>query len=266
MWRARVPSLLISVAGCLGIVGCGTAPIEGRTRIIDIPLASATSNVAFTLTTNARQSADCGESTQCSNSPEGDAAKRFNQQVQRVAEALQYGAQTLYPDLPERVPGLVDNRFDVHVVEGDAPGSTSSSDGRIALNAALDVSQSTDDWLAFVIAREMGHVIARHHEENWAASITTSVMMNILIPGSSLLKGLLSTGGSRVAANSNREVQAQEADVIARDLLKSAGYKLHDVAQSLRSVTALLDDGLWSANFRRSTENLVPSFSVSDSL
>jgi Zn-dependent protease with chaperone function len=58
-------------------------------------------------------------------------------------------------------------------VTGDEAGSASSANGRIALNAALGKLAPYDEWLAFVIARKMGHVIARHHEENSAASMAT---------------------------------------------------------------------------------------------
>lgn len=43
----------------------------------------------------------------------------FASQVQPVAEASQYGARDLYPDLAQRIPGLVNSGFDVHVVAGE---------------------------------------------------------------------------------------------------------------------------------------------------
>ena len=182
---------------------------------------------------------------------------RFNRQVQRVADALQTGVQRLYPDLAERVPGLVDSRFDVYIVDGNDPGSASSTNGRIALNASLGTWMPYDDWLAFVIAREMGHVIARHHDENSTASIATSVIMNIVIPGSGLLKSAMSFGGSGIAAASKRDVQALEADAIARSLLTASGFSLREVSLSLLVAPSLGDDGQWSASLRRSSDNLL---------
>lgn len=127
------------------------------------------------LTTGSRQHAACAEKSACAS--RGDAVAStltpFAAQVQRVAGVLQHGARGLYPDLALRIPGLADRGFDVYVAAGDEPGSVSSASGRIALNAALGVLQPYDDWLAFVIAREMGHVIARHHEENSSVSIAT---------------------------------------------------------------------------------------------
>ncbi len=207
------------------------------------------------MTTSSRQSVACEEAG-CATQADRAGAMRFAAQVQRVSGALQHGAGNLYPDLAQRVPGLVDGRFDVYVVENDEPGSASSANGRIALNAALGARVPYDDWLAFVIAREMGHVIARHHEENSAASIATSVILNLLIPGSSLLKAMISAGGSGIAAKSKREVQALEADAIALSLLKASGFRLHDVSLTLLVAPELPAEGSWSKGFRESSGNL----------
>lgn len=253
--RQRVLAVLACV--CMAACTAALAQDRARARVVDLPFASSHSDIAFSVTSGARQNVSCDENTICAASVERDAALRFALQVQRIAGSLETGAQYLYPDLLQRVPGLVDGRFDVYVVEGNEPGSASSANGRVALNSELGAWQPYDDWLAFVIAREMGHVIARHHEENSAARIATSVIMNLLIPGSGLLKFVLSTGGSGIAAISKRDVQEQEADIIAVGLLKAAGFKLRDVALALRVAPAFLDDGRWSSVFRNSSGYLL---------
>lgn len=261
--RALLPLLLVAAA-CLGMAGCATVPAEGRARIIGMPLASTHADIAFTVTTGSRWSDTCKEKPDCPARAGRNTETRFALQVEQVAAALQMGAVNLYPDLAQRVPDLVDNRFDVYVVDGDQPASASSANGRIALNAALGARQPYDDWVAFVIAREMGHVIARHHEENSAAGIATSVIMNILLPGSSLLKTLLSAGGSEIAAKSQRDVQALEADAIALELLQAAGFRLREVSLALRIEPALLDEGSWSASFRESSGNVLAALRRSE--
>jgi predicted Zn-dependent protease len=206
----------------------------------------------------------CADAASCSTQSDKDAATRFYLQVQRIAGALQKGAEHVYPNLAQRVPRLVSSRFDVYVVDGQEPGTASSANGRIALNAALGDREPYDDWMAFVIAREMGHVIARHHEENSAAGIATSVIMNILIPGSSLLKSLVSAGGSGIAAKSKRDVQALEADAIALNLLEAAGFRLRDIYLTLLIDPVLLDDGMWSRSFRDSSAYLLAEFRRSE--
>ena len=209
------------------------------------------------MTSGSRQAVACTESARCPTPADSAAAIRFALQVQRVADALQKGAEFLYPDLAQRVPGLVDSHFDVYVVEDDEAGSASSANGRIVINTGLGAWEPYEDLLAFVIAREMGHVIANHHAENSSTSIITSVIMNILIPGSGLLKTAITAGGSRIAMTIKRGVQAQEADAIALGLLKAAGFRPRGVSLSLLIAPALLDDGLWSKNFRKSSDNLL---------
>lgn len=225
--------------------------------MLDIPLASIHSDIGFTIIGSSRQDPACKVAGNCLAQAEPDDGMRFALQVERVAAVLQEGAQELYPDLAQRVPGLLDNRFDVYVVAGDEAGSTSSANGRIALNAALGKLAPYDEWLAFVIAREMGHVIARHHEENSAASMATSLFLNILLPGSSLLKAAISAGGAGIAASSKREVQAPEADAIALELLAASGFRLDDVALALRIGSAPSGDATWSQSFRTSSNNLL---------
>lgn len=255
MLRRSLPRSLV-VSACLGMAGCATTASDERARIIDMPLASTHADIAFTMTTGSRQDAACADGPGCPNAVDRVSAAGFARQVQRVADRLQAGARDIYPDLAQRVPGLVDKRFDVYVVDGDEPGSESSANGRIALNAALGARPPYDDWVAFVIAREMGHVIARHHEENSAAGIVTSVILNLLIPGSGWLKSAISAGGSSIAAKSKREVQAQEADVIALKLLEAGGFRLGDVSLSLLIAPALSGGNLWSKNFKDSADSL----------
>lgn len=256
MLRSKLPRLFVAAA-CLGMAGCATVSTENRARMVDMPLAATHADIAFTITTGSRYSEGCGENVGCLTGPTSDGATRFALQVQRVAGVLQEGAQRLYPDLVQRVPGMVAGRFDVYVVDGDEPGSTSSANGRIALNAGLGTRQPYDDWMAFVIAREMAHVIARHHEENSSAGIVTSVIMNILIPGSSLLKSLMSAGGSGIAAQSQRDVQSLEADAMALELLEAAGYRLRNIYLTLLIEPVALDDSQWSRSFRASADLLV---------
>lgn len=250
-------ALLLATTACLAITGCATVSSESRVRLIDIPLASAHADMAFTITTGSRASLPCDEAAICPEASTSEETHRFTRQVQRLAGVLQKGAEDLYPDLQQRVPRLAGSGFDVHVVDANEPGSASSPNGRIALNSALGVQRPYDDWVAFVIAREMGHVIARHHEENSLASMATSTIMNIILPGSGLLKMLISAGSSALAAKSQRGVQALAADAIARDLLVASGLRLRDISLTLLIDPVPLDDGTWSNDFRRSADNFL---------
>lgn len=256
MWRARLPSLFV-VAIQLGIAGCTTAPFGERTRIIDVPLAAAQSEIEFSITSGSRADQVCGEGSACASEAEGGGLRLFVLDIERIASALQKEALQRYPDLAWCTPRKNGGCFDVYIVEGDAPDSSSSANGRIALSAGLGRWRSHEGVLAFVIAREMGHVVARHHKERSSLSIVTSALLNILLPGSGLLKSLISTGGGRLAAISNRDVQATEADAIAFNLLQGAGFRLRDVSKNLLAMPGAVDETAWAREFSRSSNRLV---------
>jgi hypothetical protein len=247
---------LIALLACLGLSACATAPSGSRVQMVGVPLAALHSDIGFTVMGNPKHEPACLAPGSCAIAADADEAKRFAMQAERVTDLLQQGARILFPDLAQRVPGLPAKGFDVYVVAGDEPGTDSSANGRIALNAHLGTLHPYDDWLAFVIAREMGHVIARHHEENSAASIITTMLLNVIIPGSSLVKSAISAGGSGLAAISRRDVQRPEADAIALALLQAAGFRQRDLSLALRIGPRLHDDGTWSTAFRVSSENL----------
>ncbi len=157
-----------------------------------------------------------------------DESDPFLQQAHRVIAGLQVAGAGMFPEAVQRV-----GAFDVFVADSDVLSAASSATGQIALNAAFIALKPTDDWLAYVLAREMAHVIAGHHANNSTASIATSVVMNLLLPGSGLLRSALSFVGSQLASFSGRERQAAEADEIAIRLLEAAGYAQKSLALSL---------------------------------
>lgn len=264
MWLARVSGIFV-VAMHIGLSACTTAPLGERARIIDIPLAAVQSDLEFSIVSVSRSYMSCAENLTCPDEPGSGETKPFDQEVGRIASTLQAAAMSLYPDLAWCTRKLAGGCFDVYVVDGDEPGSSSSANGRIALNSGLDRWQPYEGVLAFVIAREMGHVIARHHQERSSVSIVTSVLLNLLIPGTGVFKSLVSTGGARFAAASNRDVQATEADTIAFNLLKGSGFRLRKVAKSLLVVPALGDDNSWSRAFSRSSNQLVAEAGMAES-
>lgn len=186
-------------------------------------------------------------------------------EVGQIASVLQKTALQRYPDLAWCSPRENGNCFDVYVVEGEETGSSSSANGRIALTLGLGRWRVHDGVLAFAIAREMGHVIAGHHAERSSISLVTSVVLNLLLPGSGVLKSLISTGGARLAAVSRHNAQAIEADAIALGLLQGAGFRLPDIANSLRTMPVAIDQSSWSKDFARSSTTLVSEARTAES-
>jgi hypothetical protein len=185
---------------------------------------------------------------------EGDAQpSAFEAQVKRIAAGLQVSARGLYPDAVKRI-----GNFDVYIADSESLSTMSSGTGRIAINAGFAKLNPTDDWLAFVIAREMAHVVAGHHDNNSGASLAVSVLMNFVVPGSGLIKSAISFAGSQIASASGRDKQIKEADELAIKLLEGAGYTSRSVVLNLRlnPLTEQTSTTSWANAFRGSAERL----------
>ena len=241
-------SQLISVS--LALLACaGSAFADGDALVSDTPrpvpasLTALHSDLKFSLVTGIRADVT-GDET--------GATGLLARQTQRLVPALESAARGLYPKMMARVA-----RFDVYVAQSADVETRSSPAGKIAIGSALADLRLTDDALAFVIAREMGHVLGGHHEDNSAASIVTSIIMNLLLPGSSLIKSAISMASSELAASSDSERQAKEADEIAVRLLETAGYRIRNLALSLATAPVDQGTGSWARSFRQSTGNIV---------
>ncbi len=186
--------LLRTIGAGLALLACSGAAQADGDIMVDAPRAVATSLTA--LHSDLKFSVVTGARADLAND-EGSAAATLSRQTKRLVPALESAARGLYPEMMARIA-----RFDVYVAQAAEVETRSSPTGKIAVNSALGELRLTDDALAFVIAREMGHVLGGHHENNSAASILTSVIMNLLIPGSSLIKSAVSMASSEIAASS----------------------------------------------------------------
>jgi hypothetical protein len=217
---------------------------DGITTLLDAPAMSISalhSDIKFNLMAPARKVAD-------------PALQSLQEQAKRVLGGLQASAYNLFPKEVARV-----GAFDVFVADSREISVMSSATGRIALNAGFADLAPTDDWLALVLAREMGHVLAGHHDNNSTASILTSVLMNILLPGSSLIKSAASFAGSHLASASGQERQLGEADKLAIQLLEGAGYTTRSLALNLALGPGVsrLGNTKWAEGFVTSSRALV---------
>lgn len=170
---------------------------------------------------------------------EAECVKRaqFDQRVALAGARLAAAAYQAYPNLAERVPA-----FEFSVVDKAEPGTASTAGGQVVVLRPVSALAPAEEALSFVIAREIGHIVGQHHEENTAFSLVTSVIAAVLAPVVKVAK-LLATfysGATSVTASaavtagsfassqalieSYRPKQREEADEIAMTLLGSFGY------------------------------------------
>ena len=172
----------------------------------------------------------------------------FDARVQQLGGHLSEAAYVVYPNLKKRVPSFV-----FSVVDKKDPGTASNGGGKVVLFRGLQQLELTDDALSFIIAREMGHVIGKHHNKNTSTKLIISALASILFPAvgiigassaatqattaTTLLTSAASTAtsmlGSEVALAKMKPSQLIESDDIAINLLANQAWDIRSVASIL---------------------------------
>lgn len=178
----------------------------------------------------------------------------FQRQASRVGAALAHAAYREFPRLRQRIY----NFYFQFPAKSDI-GVLSSASGTIVVLDGVRSLEADEPALAFLLAREMGHVIAEHHEENSATSLMVSAAVTLALPVANLLRGAaaapaamgtgtataVSVAGGRALRSAYRPDQVQEADAIAMRLLVQAGYQAEDVTAALERLAPRLKNEGW---------------------
>lgn len=194
--------------------------------------------------------------------------RAFDQRVLRLGTRLAQSAFEAYPDLTERF-----KQFDFVIAEKTELGSTSSAAGTVVIFRGVQRMHLDEEALAFLIAREMGHVISRHHDEDSATSILFSVLLQVLMPVANLVRGsaaLIQTAsatatattaasflGSQLMIESYKADQLREADTIALNLLAGLGWSRTEIADSLAAGAPVAGNDRWSKDLLVSARGIV---------
>lgn len=197
-----------------------------------------------------------------------DADTAFTQQVADLGARLQASAFVQYPELKQHIKA-----FNFEISNKAEPGTASTSRGKVVVFRGVQKMQLDDTALAFVMAREMGHVIAKHHHENTSHRILLSVAMALLFPAYNLINGsttavqissvastttttATSMLGSKLMMASLKPEQLVESDRIALGLLHSLGWQLQDIAASIDSYLPQAKKNAWLTDYGISTEHI----------
>lgn len=248
------------------ITGCATSP-EGRTQLMaPTPLqgfSAVYSEFDMHLQLVSAADAPACQEIQCI------ADRAFDQRILALGRRLAVSAFRQHADLYLRFP-----RFEFVVADKADSGAASSAGGTVIVYRGLQRNNLDDAVLAFVLAREMSHVIAGHHDENVATSILVAVAAQILFPALNI-GGLFASGaagaaastaveataltsaasflGSRAVRASYRPQQVREAEVMAMKLLAAAGWDGDEVRDKLESLRpSLSEDTGWTRELRES--------------
>jgi len=214
---------LACVLSSILLCGCATNPVTGRDQFVELPAVQAHADLGYAISSGARRLA-VGESCEPLCRPQDD---RFAAQVERLGVQLEVAARNMSPELFERIAS-----FDISVSPDLGMASGSSAGGRIVLGGGIAQLEPSDDLTAFLLAREVAHVVARHDEENSGTRILFSALSTFL-PFTLVTRFFASTLGSGALVVSWAEQQRREADEIALALLVRTGRSVASVAQGL---------------------------------
>jgi len=200
---------------------------------------------------------------------------QFDERVSRIGARLAAMAYEKFPDLAERVPS-----FEFSVIDKAEPGTASTAGGVVVVLRPVSGIARTDEALSFVLAREIGHVVSQHHEENTATSLMVSLLATVLAPVTAVVKYLAtmysgvttavasasvtaaSFASSKVLIATYRPRQLNEADKIALHLLTSTGVDPQDAAAGFAYAGLRESDGAWVRELRQSVDGLTGRFAA----
>jgi predicted Zn-dependent protease len=192
----------------------------------------------------------------------------YQRQIRKLIERTVAVAMRLYPDLAER-----DIKFRFEVAPSAESGVLSNAGGTVIVLQGTQNLRLPESVLTFIVAREMGHVIARHHDENSAATVMFSVLTQVLFPAAALVKGLsvvlpstamgtaatasaLSYLGATALKTTYRSDHLREAEEIALTLLVESGWDIFDVAGEATAVVIKEGESAWLDELRQSLSRL----------
>ena len=196
----------------------------------------------------------------------------FDAKVQLIGESLAKSAYALYPDLRKTTP-----KFEFVVVDKKVLGSASNASGTVVLFRGIQHLDLDDAATAFIIGREMGHVIAHHHKSNAKTKIFFTVLTAVLFPAATLISAssaaaqattattlmtsaastVTSFVGSEVALSRIKPSQLSEADDISMALLEYGGVSTADTAQSLAFIAENENSVGWEKDLNLSIDNVI---------
>ena len=211
--------------------------------IVPVGISDAVSDVDMQLRLAAKSNAASCVADICQEN------QAFDMRVQQLGAQLSTAAYAQYPPLKKRLPSFI-----FSVANKKEAGSASNARGRVVLFRGLQQLALTDDALSFIMAREMAHVIGKHHNKNISTKLIISALATILFPAvgiigassaatqattaTTLLTSAASTAtsmlGSEVALAKMKPSQLLEADEIAVKVLSQREWNLRETASVLQ--------------------------------
>jgi len=268
-------SVLLSVFLLFFVTACATSP-EGRRQIV-APTALQGFSAVYSEFDMRLQLVTAADAPMCREA-ECAADRAFDLRILVLGKRLADAAFRQYAELHLRFP-----RFDFVVADKLDPGAASSAAGTVMIYRGVRRLNLDDAALAFILAREMSHIIAGHHDENVTTSLLVGLAAQVLLPvlnigalfsggaattaaatsaastaaTTTAVASVASFAGARALRASDRPLQVREAEAMAMKLLAAAGWDGREVADQLEALPpGLPDEPDWTVELRDSTRRI----------
>ena len=133
-------------------------------------------------------------------------------------------------------------RWEYALFENDEANAWALPGGKVGIYTGIFKVAKNQDQLAGVVAHEIGHVIARHHDERITRQLGAAGAVQLLgaLAGD---YGQLATQGGSVLAQAgfllpNSRAQETEADVVGQDIMARAGFDPRGAVELWRNMSA----------------------------
>lgn len=135
--------------------------------------------------------------------------------------------------ITRELPADAQARWEVALFTNESPNAFALPGGKVGVYTGIFDVARNQDQLAAVIAHEIGHVIAHHHDERVTRQLGAQAGLGIIGAlvgsqyGANAAQATQQLGGAAVQAAfllPNNRVQESEADVVGQRLMARAGF------------------------------------------
>lgn len=163
----------------------------------------------------------------------------FDQRIQALGLVLIQAAMQAYP---QRQSWL--GRMEFSVVEKRDAGVASNSKGRIMVFRGLQDMQLSDDALAFILAKEMGHVLAGHHRTNTSTKLIISALASVMFPAVAVVAASSTAAQASTATTLITSAASTATSVIGGEVAVSS-MKPEQLSESVDMALQIMQHGEW---------------------
>lgn len=133
-------------------------------------------------------------------------------------------------------------RWDYALFDNAEANAWALPGGKVGVYTGIFKVATNQDQLAAVIAHEIGHVVARHHDERITRQLGAAGAVQLLGAFAGDYSQVATQGGSVLAQAGfllpNSRVQETEADVVGQDLMTRAGFDPRGAVDLWRNMIA----------------------------